>query len=104
MCLFIQLNFNTCKMSWLEQLEETEMRAWQSVMNRHSFDFNEWSEARERLSGILKSNNLKANEQSVISYIDCCAESVGNVHPLPILANLVEEFYHDYGMESAEYI
>ena len=67
-----------------------------------SYDQEEWMEARECLLKLLNDEKKQADEPAIRSYLSCCAESAGNVHPLPALASLVEELYQTYGMENAK--
>ena len=89
-------------MKWLEKLETEETKQWEEVMLSFSFDQEEWNDARTLLLKLLKNDKKRAEEQAIRSYISCCAESAGNVHPLPTLASLVEELYQTYGMENAK--
>ena len=91
-------------MSWLDNISPRESKEWQEVMLAYSFDVEEWVFARENLLKLLKNDQRKANEASIRSYISCCAESIGSVHPLPDLAEVVSEFYQKYGMESSNNI
>jgi hypothetical protein len=52
----------------------------------YAFDVEEWRVARENLLKLLQNDQRKADEASIRSYISCCAESIGSVHPLPDLA------------------
>ena len=89
-------------MDWLEKLETEETNQWEEVMVSFSFDQEEWTEARTLLMELLSKDKKRAGEPAIRSYISCCAESAGNVHPLPTLASLVKELYQTYGMENAE--
>ena len=89
-------------MDWLEKLETEETKQWEEVMLSFSFDQEEWNDARTLLLKLLKNDKKRAEEQAIRSYMSCCAESAGNVHPLPALASLVEELYQTYGMENAK--
>jgi hypothetical protein len=91
-------------MSWLDNISPQESKEWQEVMLGHAFDVEEWGFARENLLKLLKNDQRKADEASIRSYISCCAESIGSVHPLPDLAVVVSEFYQKYGMESSNNI
>ena len=88
-------------MSWLDNISPKESKEWQEVMLAHAFDVEEWGDAREKLLILLQNDQRKADEASLRSYISCCAESIGSVHPLPDLAEVVSEFYQKYGMESS---
>jgi len=91
-------------MSWLDNISPQESKEWQEVMLAHAFDLEEWGDAREKLLKLLQNNQRKADEASLRSYISCCAESIGSVHPLPDLSEIVSEFYQKYGMESSNNI
>jgi hypothetical protein len=71
-------------------------------MLQHSFDEEEWFVARDSLICILSSDQKHADENSIRSYISCCAEAVGGSFPLPSLSDSVVEFYNQYGMDSAQ--
>ena len=91
-------------MSWLDNIFPQESKEWQEVMLAHAFDVEEWGDAREKLLILLQNDQRKADEASLRSYISCCAESIGSVHPLPDLAEVVSEFYQKYGMENSNNI
>ena len=91
-------------MSWLDNISPQESKEWQKVMLAHAFDLEEWGDAREKLLILLQNNQRKADEASLRSYISCCAESIGSVHPLPDLSEIVSEFYQKYGMENSNNI
>jgi hypothetical protein len=91
-------------MSWLDNISPQESKEWQEVMLAHAYDLEEWGDAREKLLKLLQNNQRMADEASIRSYISCCAESIGSVHPLPELAEVVSEFYQKYGMESSNNI
>ena len=91
-------------MSWLDNISPQESKEWQEVMLAHAYDLEEWGDAREKLLKLLQNNQRKADEASLRSYISCCAESIGSVHPLPDLSEIVSEFYQKYGMESSNNI
>ena len=91
-------------MSWLDNISLQESKEWQEVMLAHAYDLEEWGDAREKLLKLLQNDERKADEASLRSYISCCAESIGSVHPLPDLAEVVSEFYQKYGMESSKNI
>ena len=91
-------------MSWLDNISPQESKEWQEVMLAHAYDLEEWGDAREKLLELLQNNQRKADEASLRSYISCCAESIGSVHPLPDLSEIVSEFYQKYGMESSNNI
>ena len=91
-------------MCWMENIVPEESKEWQEVMLGHAFDVEEWGVAREKLLKLLQNDQRKADEASIRSYISCCAESIGSVHPLPDLAEVVSVFYQKYGMESSKNI
>tara|TARA_B100000035_G_scaffold84342_1_gene70882 strand:+ start:240 stop:521 length:282 start_codon:yes stop_codon:yes gene_type:complete len=91
-------------MSWLENIANEQSKEWQEVMLAHAYDLEEWGEAREKLFKLLENNQKEADEASIRSYISCCAESIGSVHPLPDLSEIVSEFYQKYGMENSKNI
>jgi hypothetical protein len=91
-------------MSWLDIISPQESKEWQEVMLAYSFDVEEWGDARDKLLKLLQNDQKKADEASIRSYISCCAESIGSVHPLPDVAEVVSEFYQKYGMESSKNI
>ena len=91
-------------MSWLDNISSQESKEWQEVMLAHAYDLEEWGDAREKLLKLLQNDQRKADEASLRSYISCCAESIGSVHPLPDLSEIVSEFYQKYGMESSNNI
>jgi hypothetical protein len=91
-------------MSWLDNISPQESKEWQEVMLAYAFDLEEWGDARDKLLKLLKNDLRKSDEGSIRSYISCCAESIGSVHPLPDLAEVVSEFYQKYGMESSKNI
>ena len=88
-------------MDWLEKFPPNEQKLWQDTMLDHSYDDEEWGEARDLLKLLLKNDLRNSSEGSIRSYIACCAEASGGVHPLPDLKNVVEEFYGQYGMENS---
>ena len=89
-------------MDWLDELGKDEIKEWEEVMLSFSYDQEEWNDARTNLLELLKKDKKRADEPAIRSYICCCAESAGNVHPLPALNSLVEELYQAYGMEKAK--
>jgi hypothetical protein len=91
-------------MCWLENIAPEESKEWQNVMLAHAFDVEDWGVARGKLLKLLQNDQRKADEASIRSYISCCAESIGSVHPLPDLAEVVSVFYQKYGMESSKNI
>ena len=91
-------------MSWLDNISPQESKEWQEVMLAHAYDLEEWGDAREKLLKLLQNDERKADEASLRSYISCCAESIGSVHPLPDLSEIVSEFYQKYGMENSKNI
>jgi hypothetical protein len=91
-------------MSWLDIISPKESNEWQEVILAYAFDVEEWGDAREKLLKLLQNDERKADEVSIRSYISCCAESIGSVHPLPDLSEIVSEFYQKYGMENSNNI
>ena len=91
-------------MSWLENIANEQSKEWQEVMLAHAYNHEEWGDAREKLLKLLQNNQKEADEASIRSYISCCAESIGSVHPLPDLSEIVSEFYQKYGMENSKNI
>lgn len=89
-------------MEWFKELEEKEQEAWTNMMKDHAYDEGEWNQARFQLLRLLKEEKKQATEQATRSYLSCCAESIGSVHPLPDLPTVVEEFYRQYGMDSSK--
>ena len=71
------------------------------IDGRLSYDSDDWNEAREQLLQLLKIDQRNASEADLRSYLSCCAESVGFVHPLPDLKDTVNDFYLRYGMENS---
>ena len=88
-------------MSWLNNISSEESKEWQEVMLSHSFDLGEWEKARFKILELLHKDRRTADEASIRSYISCCDEYIGSVHPLPDLGDIVNEFYQKYGMESS---
>ena len=88
-------------MTWIEKISADQAKFWQDIMLDHSYDYEEWGEARDLLKLLLKKDLMNSSEGSIRSYIACCAEASGGVHPLPDLKNVVEEFYGQYGMENS---
>lgn len=90
------------KMEWIQELSKDELKKWGEVMLQHSFDQEEWSEARVALVNLLILDQKVAKESAIRSYISCCAEAVGATHPLPSLQESVIELYQQYGMDESE--
>ena len=88
-------------MTWIEKIPADQAKIWQDTMLDHSYDYEEWGEARAHLKLLLKNDLRDSAEDSIRSYIACCAEASGSVPPLPDLKNVVEEFYGQYGMENS---
>ncbi len=88
-------------MNWLQKMETEERIAWEEMMIDHAFDADEWQAAHAHLLALLAKDRKTASEPDLRSYLSCCAESVGSLHPLPDLRTLVDELYQAYGMESA---
>ena len=89
-------------MDWMEKLDSEEAKAWEELMVDYSYDPDDWNEARVQLLQMLKTDRRNASEGDMRSYLSCCAESVGSVHPLPDLKETVEEFYSRFGMENSK--
>ena len=88
-------------MDWLSQMDSNEKKKWEDMMSHHPFSFEDWEDSRKRLLTLLgREENRVVDEASLRAYLDCFAESVGSVHPLPDLADLVEEFFKKYGMDA----
>ena len=88
-------------MNWLEEFSPKEQKLWQEIMLSHSFGTEEWGAAREMLKLILENDFRQASEDSIRSYISCCADSLGSINPLPDLKDVVSEFYEQYGMDNS---
>ena len=88
-------------MTWIEKIPADQAKIWEDTMLNHSFDYGEWGEARKCLKLLLKNDLRDAGEDSLRSYISCCAEAQSNLYPLPELKNVVTEFYERYGMENS---
>ena len=88
-------------MTWIEKIPADQAKIWQDTMLDHSYDYEEWGEARGHLKLLLKNDFRDSAEESICSYIACCAEASGGVHPLPELKQVVREFYGQYGMENS---
>ena len=90
------------RMNHISELSADEQAAWHEVMLHHSYDFQEWDQARTELIEQLKKDQKVAEETSIRSYLSCCAEAVSAGHPLPCLKISMQDFYERYGMESAQ--
>ena len=88
-------------MGWDVKMSLEERKKWGEEILQHSFDENEWQQARSTLLNLLASENLHAEENSIRSYISCCAEAVGSSYPLPSLEKTVIEFFQEHGMDNA---
>jgi hypothetical protein len=88
-------------MDSITELSNEEQAQWHEVMLSHSYDFQDWDEARSCLLKLLHRQKQAAPESAVRSYISCCAEAVSGSHPLPNLSTTLEDFFQKYGMESA---
>jgi hypothetical protein len=88
-------------MDSISELSKEEQAEWHEVMLAHSYDFQDWDQARSCLLKLLHHQNQTASESAIRSYISCCAEAVSGGHPLPNLSAILEDFYQKYGMESA---
>jgi hypothetical protein len=71
-------------------------------MLQHSFEESDWFNARKSLLDLLESNNRRATEDALLSYISCCAEAMGHAYPTPLLVDTVNDFYQQYGMDQSE--
>ena len=89
-------------MDSIKELSREEQAEWHEVMLAHSYDFQDWDQARSGLINLLHLQNKIATESEVRSYVSCCAEAVSGGYPLPNLSKTIKEFYQKYGMESAE--
>ena len=88
-------------MDSISELSKEEQAKWHEIMLVHSYDFQDWDQARSCLLKLLHHQKQTASESAIRSYISCCAESVSGGHPLPNLSTTLEDFYQKYGMESA---
>ena len=88
-------------MESISELSKEEQAEWHEVMLTHSYDFQDWDQARSCLLKLLHHQKQTASESAIRSYISCCAEAVSGGHPLPDLSTTMEDFYQKYGMESA---
>tara|TARA_B100000941_G_C28436492_1_gene517240 strand:- start:150 stop:422 length:273 start_codon:yes stop_codon:yes gene_type:complete len=88
-------------MTWLSEMTVKEARSWEDLMVDYSYDSFEWKEARDRLIFLLSTDGKKSSEEEIRSYLACCAESVGSIHPLPELVEVVSDFYLEFGMENS---
>jgi hypothetical protein len=88
-------------MDWKKELSALELNKWAEVMLQHPFDEEDWFHARTSLLKLLSSDQKTAQENTIRSYLSCCAESVGATHPLPSLQESVIELYKQYGMDEA---
>ena len=84
-----------------KEIDKDELKEWGEVMLQHSFDQDEWIEARITLLNLLSSDQKVAKESAIRSYLSCCAEAVGTTHPLPSLKDSLIELYQQYGMEES---
>ena len=89
-------------MNWLDSMSKDEKEAWSEIMIHHAYDEQEWKDAYDQLIILLTKDEKKATAADIRSYLSCCAESAGSVHPLPLLSELVEDLYQAYGMESSQ--
>ena len=88
-------------MDSITELSNKEQADWHEIMLAHSYDFQDWDQARSYLLKLLHHQKQTASESAVRSYISCCAEAVSGGHPLPNLSTTLKDFYQKYGMESA---
>ena len=88
-------------MEFNKEIDKVDLKEWGEVMLQHSFDQDEWIEARITLLNLLSSDQKVAKESAIRSYLSCCAEAVGATHPLPSLKDSLIELYQQYGMEES---
>ena len=88
-------------MTWLSDMDAKEARSWEDLMVDYSYDTDEWKVARNRLLSLLSKDNKESSEAEIRSYLSCCAESIGSLHPLPELEEVVADFYLQFGMENS---
>lgn len=88
-------------MTWLSDMDVKEARSWEDLMVDYSYDTDEWKVARDRLLFLLSKDSKKSSEAEIRSYLACCAESIGSLHPLPELEEVVADFYLQFGMENS---
>lgn len=88
-------------MTWLSDMDAKEARSWEDLMVDYSYDTDEWKVARNRLLFLLSKDNKESSEAEIRSYLSCCAESIGSLHPLPELEEVVADFYLQFGMENS---
>lgn len=88
-------------MTWLTDMDAKEARSWEDLMVDYSYDTDEWKVARDRLLFLLSKDSKKSSEAEIRSYLACCAESIGSLHPLPELEEVVADFYLQFGMENS---
>ena len=88
-------------MTWLSDMDTKEARSWEDLMVDYSYDTDEWKVARDRLLFLLSKDSKKSSEAEIRSYLACCAESIGSLHPLPELEEVVADFYLQFGMENS---
>ncbi len=86
------------------KINNDERRKWVEVILQHPFDEDDWYDARISLIKLLSLDEKYADEDAIRSYICCCAEATSGSFPLPTLKDLVNEFYNEFGMESAKKI
>lgn len=96
--LFHSLNF----MDLDPEISSEDRNKWTEIMLQHSFEESDWFNARKSLLDLLESNNRRATEDALLSYISCCAEAMGHAYPTPLLVDSVNDFYHQYGMDQSE--
>ena len=89
-------------MDSISKLSKEEQAEWHEVMLAHPYDFQDWDQARSCLRKLLHQQNKTATESAVRSYVSCCAEALAGGYPLPNLSTTIEDFYQEYGMETAE--
>ena len=89
-------------MDWLEKFPPNEQKSFGKIQCSIIPTITKNGEKQGIFFKLLLKNDLRnSSEESIRSYIACCAEASGAVHPLPDLKNVVEEFYGQYGMENS---
>ena len=84
------------------EISSEDQEKWTEIMLQHSFEESDWFNARKSLLDLLESNNRRATEDALLSYISCCAEARGHAYPTPLLVDTVNDFYQQYGMDQSE--
>ena len=86
----------------MEKLDSKNAKAWEELMVDYLYDLDDWNEARCNYCSYLKTIREMPLKSDLRSYLSCCAESAGSVHPIPDLKETVEEFYSRFGMENSK--